>query len=430
MTGALNQIYHLTTPSFIRNQETEEFDRIVDELAAGIYSGDFTGRVVHQGLYNETADRLINAILGGFASETGYDSPRNGMRDFLQNNIFAFSAAKTLTEFEEFGRLLTDEDGNLKSRAQFRREVEAAGFLFNDRYLGVERETAISQAQMAEKWQDFEENRDVAAQWEYRTAGDAEVRPEHAALDGFILDLTDPNTDKLFPPLDFGCRCTAVQIDAPSRLTPQREIIAGIRQANINGYFTHNPGKSWIVYEDGHPYFKQMPKQLKAVENYNLKDATRIYRDRDKLPGTLYGVDTPADFATYWRDLCLNTGSIDKNEFYLDSPVLNHLKVTFDNELFKKYGEARKYLNEGRFKLIHNVSDTIAAPDEVWTAYKNQKRGKAELLTTYVKYYQDKPFIFITKTVKGEGKIRATSFYQVEPSQLAEYRQGILRYKK
>lgn len=352
------------------------------------------------------------------------------MRDFLQNNIFAFSAAKTLTEFEEFGRLLTDEDGNLKSRAQFRREVEAAGFLFNDRYLEVERDTAISQTQMAEKWQDFEENREIAAQWEYRTAGDADVRPEHAALDCFILDLNDPNTDKLFPPLDFGCRCNAVQIDAPNRITPKNQIIAGIRQAKINKYFTHNPGKSWIVYEDGHPYFSRMPKQLKAVDNYNLKDAFRIYRDREKLPGTIYGVDTPAEFAAYWRDLCLNFGNIDKNEFVLDSPALNHLKITFDNELFKKYMETGKFVSEGRFKLIHNVSDILAAPDEVWTAYKSQKRGKAELLTTYVKFYQEKPFIFVSKTIKGEGKIRATSFYQIEPPQLADYRQGILRFKK
>lgn len=396
---------------------------MVDEIAEAIYGGD-RGGVISRGLYDATAGRLIDSLLGEFQTTAGYDSPRNATRDYLQSNVFAFSAAKSLTEFQEFSRLLTDDAGNVKSRAQFRRDVESLGATYNEHYLNVERETAIAQAQMAERWQDFEENRDVAGQWEYRTAGDGDVRPEHARLDGLVIDMDDPAGDTLFPPLDYGCRCTAVQLAAPGRITSARQLAAGIRGAKISPHFSHNPGKSGIVYADKHPYFRQVPQELRAVEQYGMKEPGRIYsdRNREKMPGTLYGVDTPAEFAAYWRDLCLNNGSLDKGEFYLDSPALNGLKITFDKALFEKYAD-----NEA-FKLFHNVPDALALPDEVWTAYSKQTPdGNKELVTTYVKYYAENPVVFTTRTAKGG--IRAAEFGQVDIAKLDGIRQGILRHR-
>ena len=45
---------------------------------------------------------------------------------------------------------------------------------------------------------------------QYLTVGDDRVRPEHAAIDGFIARLTDPVWNKIYPPNGFNCRCMRI----------------------------------------------------------------------------------------------------------------------------------------------------------------------------------------------------------------------------
>jgi SPP1 gp7 family putative phage head morphogenesis protein len=70
----------------------------------------------------------------------------------------------------------------------------------------------------------FEQMKDPAVTaalpyWKYMTAGDSRVRPNHAALDGFVAHNTDPIWGRIYPPNGFNCRCTVVPIladEAPS----------------------------------------------------------------------------------------------------------------------------------------------------------------------------------------------------------------------
>lgn len=46
--------------------------------------------------------------------------------------------------------------------------------------------------------------------WQYITAGDSRVRPEHAVLDGFAARSDDPVWRKIYPPNGFNCRCLVI----------------------------------------------------------------------------------------------------------------------------------------------------------------------------------------------------------------------------
>ena len=48
--------------------------------------------------------------------------------------------------------------------------------------------------------------------WTYMTVGDDHVRATHAALDGFQAQAIDPVWKRIYPPWDFGCRCTVVAL--------------------------------------------------------------------------------------------------------------------------------------------------------------------------------------------------------------------------
>lgn len=48
--------------------------------------------------------------------------------------------------------------------------------------------------------------------WQYQTAGDGQVRPEHAAMEGRVYRCDDPIWDIWYPPNGFRCRCSVVSL--------------------------------------------------------------------------------------------------------------------------------------------------------------------------------------------------------------------------
>jgi SPP1 gp7 family putative phage head morphogenesis protein len=46
----------------------------------------------------------------------------------------------------------------------------------------------------------------------YKTKEDSRVRPSHALLDNKVWDIDDPVWQKIYPPIDYGCRCYVEQI--------------------------------------------------------------------------------------------------------------------------------------------------------------------------------------------------------------------------
>jgi SPP1 gp7 family putative phage head morphogenesis protein len=61
----------------------------------------------------------------------------------------------------------------------------------------------------------FEQMKDPAVTaalpyWKYVTVGDGRVRPEHAAMDGFVARHDDPIWRRWYPPAGYNCRCTVV----------------------------------------------------------------------------------------------------------------------------------------------------------------------------------------------------------------------------
>lgn len=55
--------------------------------------------------------------------------------------------------------------------------------------------------------------------WQYWTVGDDRVRPEHAAIDGFVARAIDPVWHKIYPPSGFNCRCSVVPITRDEALS-------------------------------------------------------------------------------------------------------------------------------------------------------------------------------------------------------------------
>ena len=409
----------------------KDIESAADDFVRQIFEGKLHSKQIHHGLYSETAKKLINGISGSFGKSFAYDSPANAALDYMQTNIFAFSAAKNMTEFEAFSKLLVKDGEKIPGFKKFKEEISALNIRYNERYLNTEYNSAIAQGQMAAKWQEFEANREAGEYLEYRTAGDERVRASHKALNGKIFHIDDKILERIYPPNDWSCRCIMVQVPGTVKPTPTKEHSYLERQASIPKYFRNNVGKTGMVYTDGHPYFNALgkPGQLKAVDNYNLWEPSRIYNNIKKLSISPKRMASMDDFVQ-WHKHRIKTGPGEK-DFAFECNALNKLWLTFDEDLFKRVRFSKKYVNEKRFQLAPLLEDTIAKPDEIWTLLQNMRFGsKTELESVLVKYYKDKPFIVIVKTSR-DRYIRISSFYELDDiRKLGQWRRGILRYKK
>jgi len=68
--------------------------------------------------------------------------------------------------------------------------------------------TNMQSALMAGKYQQLQDDVDIAPYWQYVAVMDSRTRPAHAAANGLIFKHDDPFWDSHFPPCGFNCRCS------------------------------------------------------------------------------------------------------------------------------------------------------------------------------------------------------------------------------
>lgn len=179
------------------------------------------------------------------------------MRERLTRSNYIFSGLKTFHELNEAFPSLLDENGDRKPFERFLNDVRSIDNQYNRNYLRAEYNFVHQSAQMAAKWEQFEEDGD-RYYLQYRTAGDDKVRPEHAALNRITLPMSDPFWESYYPPNGWNCRCTVVQVlkwkydktDPQEAQDRGKEALDGDRFS----IFRFNSGKQQKAVPDYNPY--------------------------------------------------------------------------------------------------------------------------------------------------------------------------------
>lgn len=169
----------------------------------------------------------------------------------LKESNYVFSGIKTFHELKEAFPSLVGTDGNIKPFEQFLAEVRRVHKTYNRQYLQAEYHLAQSSASMAARWKKFEKDGDRYL-LQYRTIGDKRVRPTHRDLHGITLPINSKFWDEYFPPNNWNCRCSVVQVRR-SKYTQSDEAEAmrlGLK-ATAGKYremFLFNPGKTMTCF--------------------------------------------------------------------------------------------------------------------------------------------------------------------------------------
>ncbi len=179
------------------------------------------------------------------------------MRRRLQESDWIFSGIKTFHELNEAFPSLLDENGEKKPFDRFLNDVQKVNETYNGNYLRAEYNFAQASATMASKWESYQKGGDDY-NLQYRTAGDDQVRPEHAALHGITLPPSDPFWDEFYPPNGWNCRCNVVQVLKDKYPQTERaEAYSRGQKAlakDTKVMFRFNSGKQEKTFPDYNPY--------------------------------------------------------------------------------------------------------------------------------------------------------------------------------
>lgn len=191
-------------------------DEQIEDLIAGIYAGTITEYDLPRDLYFATAEYLEKAIYKGFGNTvielTG--KPYELLVE-LRENIYIFSAAKTFTQVRELTDLLYNDEG-VKGFSAFKKDALQLYEQYNVNWLRTEYDTAIGQAQSAERWQQIEEQADVLPMLKYSAVIDKNTSDICRPLDGIVLPVNDKFWNTHAPLNHFNCFEFGTQIFTPN----------------------------------------------------------------------------------------------------------------------------------------------------------------------------------------------------------------------
>jgi len=384
-----------------------------DDFIEKVFKDELKDGQIHEGYYFRVAQKLTEAVMRGLGGSsfkaTDY---RNTLKAYLEENIFAFSAAKTFAKMQFFKSKMTDDKGDVVSYNAFRNAVIPINRAFDDNYLRAEYNSAISMAQSADKWQSLQQYELL----EYRAVIDNKVRKSHKDLNGKIFKSDDPLLNEIFPPNDWGCRCTMIPAPVGAKADKQSVLIGATKSANVKPYFKRNVGKSKMIFDENkHPYMQYKsggePNNLLAQDNYNLRSVKEILRSKD-FPIAPTGKTTEEVkkwFAENSKNGVMSAKTVDNIQIDLGKNFLEKLITDPTEE------------RSDRTSYAHIFKDVIENPNEVW-AHKH----RGNLQHVYIKYYKGKAYTAIIKD--KAGKMEFETFHKNQSPE--SKRVGVLKYRK
>lgn len=345
-------------------------------------------------LFEFIARDLLNAIRTRFKTasavgEIAYNVPDDVYTSAMEQNLFHFSAAKTLAEVQELNQAFRES----KSLADFKNRAAEITDTFNDKWQRTEYRTAVQVAESASQYRQLRKSADTLPYWVYRTVGDGQVRPEHAALDGLTLPASDPEWGKIYPPNDWGCRCWVDAILAEEfdgDIAEERQKVhtfmtsAEWKRATAQGWGV-NRAETAEVFTANQMYVRKFPDRAATLVG-------KLYCQHYGLPsfGKRLAAATES-FRPFTGDAATWFAQNRRFEDFSGKTVELAAK-TFSTHATGKYAATR-------VPLLDAIGDVLKSPDEVWL---NNYDGKTFNCYNFVKFYQGKVLNVVCRIEKGK----------------------------
>lgn len=227
-------------------------------LIQTVFNGNLNGIDVPTAI--EEAKSLMSKVFEGFGgdfSTTQLGTPQYDQLRHLETHIYQFSGCKNYHQ----GRALQDAltaGGNIKTYPQWRKEAQS---LLQSEWQGAWRQsehvTSLQGSFNAARWVDIKQHPQTLLRFE---VADAErACPICMGYNGLILPATHGFIKTCGGPLHFRCSCGWHRINEGD-ITPDDKLPS---IEPIPKMFRTNLGEQGIIFPKNHPYFNDIPKDVK-----------------------------------------------------------------------------------------------------------------------------------------------------------------------
>jgi SPP1 gp7 family putative phage head morphogenesis protein len=264
--------------------------------------------------------------------------------------------------------------------------------------------------------------------WMYNAVLDSNTRPSHRALHGKVFRADDPIWDKIYPPNDWGCRCTVIPLDKDDLKEMNLKVTRGsdelVRKLNPGKGWDYNPGKAALEFDTtfgGNLKLNDNQPTYKDFARPSVKDIKNRIPSPEKLPSVKeIGEEKFIELLKKEFDLTksdfsvLNTADDDKSIFTLD-----RLKHIYEKQ-------------DGRERYASYIKPTLQDPSEIWLSEYINKEGQIELRKSYIGLFKDKDTnedIFVVLRQEKDSFIFWNAFER-ERGKIDKLRKGYLKYWK
>ena len=241
-------------------------EKQINDLLEGIYAGDIDVDSLPKDLYNAISKYLISGLgkIEGKISKS--------MLAELTSNLEIFSGCKVYHSVREMS--LLKDDKTLKTFKEYSAEAEKTFDQYYKQWAQAEYNTTIGQAQMVERWEQIENQKERLPFLRYSAVIDTQTSEICLPLDGICLPVDDNFWDSNSPLNHFNCRCTLEQLDEFDAVVTEEskaDEVSKEMDDKREDLFNSNPYKDKAIFNDTHPYF-DIPKEdlgsvLKLVDN-------------------------------------------------------------------------------------------------------------------------------------------------------------------
>jgi Phage Mu protein F like protein len=248
-----------------------------ERIAKGLYNGTITAGSFDKKLTKLVANELRKAVVEGFGKDLNqmdYGTPDYKKLVQLEKNVYSFSGAKNYQELKSLSLALKDELGVQREFADFKKEALKIDNAYNGRFLKTEYDTAIGSGQMAAKWVDINEHKDIYPLLEFDAVVDGKTSTLCKGLDKTVLPVNHPFWKQYYPPNHFKCRSDVRQLSVGT-------VTQNIPTAEIPDMFKTNLAEDGLAFPAKHTYYIGCPQEvLKKAEM--LRD--NVYSQLPKTP--------------------------------------------------------------------------------------------------------------------------------------------------
>ena len=190
--------------------------KIIEQALRNIRSRKVnTRRQIDPGLFSE-----VNRIMQQAVTE-GYEDPDgdSGFVRQIRNNTEVFAAFKAHRMGRDMASQLLDENGQVKSFQQFRKDTEGIVDHHVNAWLRAEYDTAVKRAHKAEEMRQFMDEADVFPNIEWLPSTAVHRREAHIPFYHHIWPVDDPFWDAHKPGDEWGCSADGLPRTNPSPTT-------------------------------------------------------------------------------------------------------------------------------------------------------------------------------------------------------------------